>query len=86
MDAADSSMGKLPVTQGSPVLVGAASQIQNAQDLAPEIELDAETGWFVEVFTAAPPRGRSRRLGAKQWSLALSRGSGARSVSGCLPL
>ncbi len=49
MDAADSSMGKLPVAQGSPVLVGAASQIQNAQDLAPEIELDAETGWFVEV-------------------------------------
>ena len=49
MDAADSSMGKIPVAQGSPVLVGAASQIQNAQDLAPEIELDAETGWFVEV-------------------------------------
>ena len=49
MDAADEDDGKIPVAQGAPVLVGEASMIQNAQDLAREVHLRAQTGWFVEV-------------------------------------
>lgn len=54
MDAADEDDGKVQKYDGeqplgSPVLTGEASMIQNAQDLAHEIELQAQAGCCVEV-------------------------------------
>lgn len=49
LDALGESCGRKQVTNGSPVLTGAASRVQNALHLAPEIELDAWTGWLVAV-------------------------------------
>jgi|GEM_PF-2494083 len=54
MDAADEDDGKKQYYEngqplGAPVLTGDASMIQNAQDLAQEIELKAESGWDARV-------------------------------------
>jgi len=54
MDAADEDDGKKQYYEngqplGAPVLTGDASMIQNAQDLAREIELKAESGWDARV-------------------------------------
>ncbi len=49
LDALGESCGRKQVTNGSPVLTGAASRLQNALHLASEIELDARTGWLIAV-------------------------------------